>query len=75
MANLHPFANLNQKNTDSGIPYMSLNPRDLVLDKKIESGGTQSPIVQVYNRYSYFDEMKAAVTTWEACLAALVENR
>lgn len=38
------------------------------------SGGTQSPIAQVYNRYSYFEEMQVAVTTWEAHLAALVES-
>jgi integrase len=39
------------------------------------SGGTQSPIAQVYNRYSYFEEMQAAVTTWETHLVALVENK
>ena len=30
MANLHPFARLNHKNADSGIPYVSLTQWDLV---------------------------------------------
>ena len=32
MANLHPFAMLNHKNADSGIPYVSLTQWDLVLE-------------------------------------------
>jgi integrase len=35
------------------------------------SGGTQSPIAQVYNRYTYLDEMRAAVLKWDAYLASL----
>ncbi len=31
MANPHPFAILNHINADSGIPYVSLSQRDLVL--------------------------------------------
>lgn len=36
------------------------------------SGGTQSPIAQVYNRYSFFPEMCDAVAKWEAKLASLL---
>ncbi|NNE85805.1 MAG: site-specific integrase, partial [Alphaproteobacteria bacterium] len=36
------------------------------------SGGSQSPIAQVYNRYSYFEEMQAAVATWETHLVDLL---
>jgi integrase len=36
------------------------------------SGGTQSPIAQVYNRYTYLDEMRAAVLKWEAHLTSLL---
>jgi integrase len=35
------------------------------------SGGTQSPLAQVYNRYTYLDEMRAAVLKWGAYLATL----
>jgi integrase len=35
------------------------------------SGGTQSPIAQVYNRYSYLPEMRQAVLTYERWLATL----
>lgn len=38
------------------------------------SGGTQSPIAQVYNRYSYFKEMQEAVAIWEAHLASIIGN-
>jgi len=37
------------------------------------SGGTLSPIAQVYNRHSYMDEMRAALGAWEAKLASLVK--
>jgi len=33
------------------------------------SGGTLSPIAQVYNRHSYLAEMRAAIGMWEARLA------
>jgi integrase len=36
------------------------------------SGGEQSPIAQVYNRYSYMAEMREAVEKWEAKLERLV---
>jgi hypothetical protein len=29
------------------------------------SGGSQSPIAQVYNRYSYLPEMRHAILRWE----------
>ena len=57
--------------------WAALQISQIVTEKYLNhvSGGTQSPIAQVYNRYSYFDEMKAAVTNWEAHLAALLQNR
>lgn len=33
------------------------------------SGGSQSPIAQVYNRHQYQAEMKGALQQWESCLA------
>ena len=39
------------------------------------SGGTQSPIAQVYNRYSYLEEMREAVLKWEAYLSTLLTAR
>ncbi len=39
------------------------------------SGGSQSPIAQVYNRYSYLEEMREAVLKWEAYLGTLVAAR
>ena len=39
------------------------------------SGGTQSPLAQVYNRYTYLDEMRAAVLKWEAYLDTLLDAR
>jgi integrase len=39
------------------------------------SGGTQSAIAQVYNRYTYLDEMRAAVLKWEAYLDTLLDAR
>lgn len=57
--------------------WAALGVPQVVTEKYLNhvSGGTQSPIAQVYNRYSYFAEMQEAVGTWEAHLAALVENR
>lgn len=39
------------------------------------SGGTQSPIAQVYNRYTYIDEMRDAVLKWDAYLGTLLGAR
>jgi len=36
------------------------------------SGGILSPIAQVYNRHSYMEEMRAAITEWDAKLASLM---
>lgn len=36
------------------------------------SGGTQSPIAQVYNRYNFMSEMRDAINRYEAHLAKLV---
>ncbi len=38
------------------------------------SGGTLSPIAQVYNRYSYMDEMRDALQKWEAKLQTLLST-
>jgi hypothetical protein len=49
----------------------------IVVEKLLNhvSGGTQSPIAQVYNRYSYMQEMRAAVLKWEGYLANLLAAR
>jgi integrase len=39
------------------------------------SGGTQSPIALVYNRYSYMHEMREAVLKWESYLRTLLDAR
>jgi integrase len=39
------------------------------------SGGSQSQIAQVYNRYNYIDEMREAVLKWEAYLDTLLAAR
>ncbi len=46
----------------------------IVVEKLLNhvSGGTQSPIAQTYNRYSYMAEMRDAVGKWERYLAELV---
>jgi len=38
------------------------------------SGGTLSPIAQVYNRYTYIKEMRAAVHAWEKHVEALASK-
>jgi integrase len=38
------------------------------------SGGVQSPIAAVYNRYGYMSEMRDAVAKWEAKLTGLAER-
>jgi len=38
------------------------------------TGGEQSPIAQVYNRYSFMDEMRSALAMWEGKLQQLVQR-
>jgi integrase len=47
----------------------------IVVEKLLNhvSGGTQSPIAQVYNRHQYLDEMRDAILRWEEYLATLRE--
>ena len=47
----------------------------IVVEKLLNhvSGGTQSPIALVYNRYSYMPEMRQAVLTYERWLTTLTE--
>jgi integrase len=51
----------------------ALGVQQTVVEKLLNhiSGGTQSPIAQVYNRYSFLPEMREAVARWEAKLEAL----
>jgi integrase len=55
----------------------ALGVPQIVMEKLLNhvSGGTQSPIAQVYNRYTYLDEMRAAVLKWEAYLGTLLGAR
>ncbi len=55
----------------------ALGVPQIVVEKLLNhvSGGTQSPIAQVYNRYTYLDEMRAAVLKWEAYLGTLLDAR
>ena len=50
-----------------------LSVPQVVVEKLLDhvSGGTQSPISQVYNRHSYMAEMREALTKWENFLATL----
>ncbi len=47
----------------------------IVVEKLLNhvSGGTQSPIAQVYNRHSYLEEMRAAIRTYEDYLQKLLK--
>ncbi|TGR82787.1 site-specific integrase [Mesorhizobium sp. M2D.F.Ca.ET.223.01.1.1] len=51
-----------------------LGIEQLVVEKLLNhvSGGTQSPIAQVYNQYSYFNEMQVAIEKWDTYLATLL---
>ncbi len=53
----------------------ALGVAQVVVEKLLNhvSGGTLSPIAQVYNRHSYMEEMRAAIAAWEAKLASLVK--
>ena len=55
----------------------SLGVPQIVVEKLLNhvSGGTQSPIAQVYNRYSYLPEMRAAVLQWDDHLDTLISPR
>lgn len=55
----------------------SLGVPQIVVEKLLNhvSGGTQSPIAQVYNRYSYLDEMRNAVLQWDDRIITLCAPR
>ena len=55
----------------------SIGVPQIVVEKLLNhvSGGTQSPIAQVYNRYSYLPEMRAAVLQWDDHLDTLIAPR
>lgn len=52
----------------------ALSIPQIVVEKLLNhvSGGSQSQIAQVYNRYSYMPEMREAVEKWEGHLAGLL---
>ncbi|MBO6540292.1 MAG: site-specific integrase [Rhizobiaceae bacterium] len=54
----------------------SLGVPQIVVEKLLNhvSGGTQSPIAQVYNRHSYLQEMREAIKTYEVYLADLLKE-
>lgn len=57
--------------------YMaSLGVPQIVVEKLLNhtSGGTQSPISQVYNRYSYMSEMREAVAKYEDYLSTITRG-
>ena len=51
----------------------ALGVPQVVVEKLLNhvSGGTQSPISQIYNRYSYMPEMRQAVAAWDDRLVTL----
>ncbi|WP_038015156.1 tyrosine-type recombinase/integrase [Thalassobaculum salexigens] len=53
----------------------ALGVPQVVVEKLLNhiSGGTQSPIAQVYNRYSYMDEMQQSMVIWESYLLKLIK--
>ena len=55
----------------------SLGVQQIVVEKLLNhtSGGTQSPISQVYNKYSYLSEMREAILKYEAYLAKLTSPK
>jgi integrase len=57
--------------------FASLQVSQTVVERILNhvSGGTLSPIAQVYNRYSYMDEMREALERWEQHLAALIQQQ
>lgn len=54
----------------------ALGIQQVVVEKLLNhvSGGSQSQIAQVYNRYAYFNEMREAVTRWEDHLSGLAQR-
>lgn len=54
----------------------ALGVEQIVVEKLLNhvSGGTQSPIAQIYNRYSYMTEMRDAVRKWEGYLQELMKR-
>lgn len=52
----------------------ALGVSQTVVEKLINhiSGGSQSPIAKIYNRYAYLNEMRDAVSRWEAHLEGLL---
>ena len=54
----------------------SLGIPQIVVEKLLNhiSGGTQSPIAQVYNRYTYMDEMTQAIAAWDAKLHLFLQD-
>ncbi len=54
----------------------SLGVPQIVVEKLLNhvSGGSQSPIAQVYNRHSYLNEMRDAIHTYEGHLADLLKR-
>lgn len=54
----------------------ALGVPQIVVEKLLNhvSGGSQSPIAQVYNRHAYTDEMHDAVLQWERHLRTLLET-
>ena len=58
--------------TGSGMAALGVS--QTVVEKLINhiSGGSQSPIAKIYNRYAYLNEMRDAVSRWEAHLEGLL---
>lgn len=63
-----------RRTVSSGMAALGVS--QIVVEKLLNhvSGGTQSPIAQVYNRHQYLDEMRDAVARWERYLRELEEK-
>ena len=54
--------------SEIALPWLARRPERLLN----HASGTISGVAAVYNRHSYMDEMRAAVTAWEAKLQTLL---
>jgi integrase len=70
LAHVEPWTLHDLRRTfSSGLAALGI--AQVVVEKLLNhvSGGTLSPIAQIYNRHSYMNEMRAAIAAWEVKLA------
>lgn len=75
LANIAPWTLHDLRRTVSS-SLAPLGVDQIVVEKLLNhvSGGTQSPIAAIYNRYSYLPEMTEAIERWEHHLAELAKR-